>query len=254
MIVVDLFCGAGGFSWGASSAGAKVVAAVDCWAPALAVHAKNHPTTEHYLMELGVEFAPVADLIQSLGVKWNHELLHIHASPPCQNLSSSNVKRDVISGLRLVKWTCQLFRFLSDDRHVTFTFSMEQVSHPEVARLLKDEQIPFTKTSFAKYGVPQTRRRIWASSLPVLDIMKQDVTDWRLLVDIPRAATWVTGSVVCEKRLKEKNAVFINQRKKITECPLLYTITSKVGNLFRGEIEPKGLCGPTNVSCIIFLF
>jgi DNA (cytosine-5)-methyltransferase 1 len=52
LYIIDLFCGAGGFSFGASQAGAKVAIAVDSWDKALQVHQDNHPKTVHLNMEL----------------------------------------------------------------------------------------------------------------------------------------------------------------------------------------------------------
>jgi len=52
-VVVDLFCGMGGFSEGARLAGVETVLAVDAWGPALAVHVENHPSSRHVCLMLG---------------------------------------------------------------------------------------------------------------------------------------------------------------------------------------------------------
>ena len=45
--MTDLFAGGGGTSTGAALAGVDVTVAVNHWAPSLATHAANHPTTQH---------------------------------------------------------------------------------------------------------------------------------------------------------------------------------------------------------------
>lgn len=50
--VIDLFAGLGGFSLGAEQAGCDVVWAANHWPSAVAVHAANHPRTEHVCQDL----------------------------------------------------------------------------------------------------------------------------------------------------------------------------------------------------------
>jgi DNA (cytosine-5)-methyltransferase 1 len=50
--VVDLFAGLGGFSTGATQAGARVVWAANHWRAAVDLHAANHPGTEHACQDL----------------------------------------------------------------------------------------------------------------------------------------------------------------------------------------------------------
>src|SRR5690625_7771613 len=52
MRVIDLFAGAGGFSTGATMAGAEVVWAANHWPEAVRYHAKNHPDAEHVTQDL----------------------------------------------------------------------------------------------------------------------------------------------------------------------------------------------------------
>jgi DNA (cytosine-5)-methyltransferase 1 len=49
---IDLFAGAGGFSTGATQAGAQVVWAANHWAAAVDVHRANHPRTAHTCQDL----------------------------------------------------------------------------------------------------------------------------------------------------------------------------------------------------------
>lgn len=77
---IDLFCGAGGSSWGASRAGAQIVAGFDKWELVGEVYRDNFPDTMFY----GENLADIApkDLIDELG-----RVDLILASPECTNHS-----------------------------------------------------------------------------------------------------------------------------------------------------------------------
>ena len=51
---IDLFAGAGGFSTGASGAGATVICAANHWQTAIDTHAANHPHATHACVDLRV--------------------------------------------------------------------------------------------------------------------------------------------------------------------------------------------------------
>lgn len=150
--VVDLFCGAGGFSTGATQAGAEVVLAIDHWEPALSVHESNHPGTTHIQMELGGDIEATAELILSHLDSGVH--FHLHGSPPCQAISVVRRGRDIDEGMRLVNWYLDLVDYMQPA-----SWSMEQVS--AVARYLPSF-LPHEVVNAADYGVPQTRRRVIA--------------------------------------------------------------------------------------------
>jgi DNA (cytosine-5)-methyltransferase 1 len=78
---IDLFAGAGGFSTGARMAGVDVAWAANHWPAAVAVHAENHPDTEHACQDL-----QQADWTQVPA----HDLLL--ASPACQGHSRAKGK------------------------------------------------------------------------------------------------------------------------------------------------------------------
>lgn len=54
MNAVDLFAGAGGWTTGATEAGANVLMAINHWPRAIETHAANHPGTEHVCQDLGL--------------------------------------------------------------------------------------------------------------------------------------------------------------------------------------------------------
>lgn len=79
MNAIDLFAGWGGFTEGATQAGARVVWAANHWPVAVAAHAANHPTTEHACQDV-----TAADWSQAPA----HDLLL--ASPPCPGHSTAS--------------------------------------------------------------------------------------------------------------------------------------------------------------------
>lgn len=101
MRVVDLFCGAGGFSEGFRQAGFDVIWGIDIWQPAVTTHNKNHPTSETILGDV--------EKIANLSDEEFHQVVPdseiIIGSPPCVAFSNSNRsgKADKTKGIRLVE-------------------------------------------------------------------------------------------------------------------------------------------------------
>ena len=77
---LDLFCGAGGSSWGAREAGAEIVAAFDLWPQAGAAHLMNFPEAEFINSRL--EDLDVDALVKKYG-----KIDLILASPECTSHS-----------------------------------------------------------------------------------------------------------------------------------------------------------------------
>ena len=158
--VYDLFCGAGGFSAGAAAAGCRVAFACDMDAEALKTHEVNHPDCQHLLQELPADDLPLpAD-----GRAW-----HLHASPPCQKLSSASTRArsqgDKDHALELVRW----FLTLALRSHAS-SWTLEQVASPQVLDLVESvrrsapTRMAYDVFYFETLGVPQTRRRLIAGS------------------------------------------------------------------------------------------
>ena len=164
-LVVDCFCGIGGFSAGCELAGHRVVLAVDMSKELLEVHRCNHPDAVHLKMALGPEteaalLAKIREVIPE-GADY-----HVHMSPPCTRLSSMQaLKRkgakstDVDAGLKLVMWALDFMIRLNPP-----SFSFEQVHTPELDGLLRfahylhPNKLRHVKAfDFAKVGVCQTR-------------------------------------------------------------------------------------------------
>lgn len=77
---IDLFCGAGGSSWGAQAVGVEIVAAFDCWSLAGRNHTANFPRSRFF--EGRLEKTDVNSVARKLG-----PVDLILASPECTNHS-----------------------------------------------------------------------------------------------------------------------------------------------------------------------
>ena len=94
MRAIDLFAGAGGFTAGATSAGAQVLWAANHWPAAVETHRENHPGVLHSCQDLTqADFGQVPD----------HDLLM--ASPACQgHAKARGVERPHHDALRSTAW------------------------------------------------------------------------------------------------------------------------------------------------------
>ena len=147
--VIDLFCGAGGFSEGFRRAGFKIILGIDKEPRMLAAFRANHLGTEVWerdVLTIDPSELPDADVI--IG------------SPPCQPFSVASSKKDPEKGMILVNW------MLDAVRHKKPRFwVMENV--PPVVKYLPN-WIPVVKILNAvEYGVPQTRKRCFAGDYPL---------------------------------------------------------------------------------------
>lgn len=157
--VVDLFCGGGGFSEGARLAGWSVALAVDSDPDVLGVHRANHPSTVHVCATL-----PCDEVDALVERHARDDAAHVHASPPCQNVSQANRRAStdaVDASLRLVTWYVERMVAL---RPASWT--MEQVNAPSVRCALEEirrrrpDAVDFVVVDAADFGVPQHRRRL----------------------------------------------------------------------------------------------
>ena len=154
IVVVDLFCGMGGFTQGAIDAGAEVILSVDAWDEACEVHRANHPDTRIDCIELGTPLW-YKWLLRFLEPYRGNYHIHLHGSPPCQALSNAS-SRDPEEGMPLVIWFLNLVKSAQPD-----SWSMENVV-PMRKRL--PEGTPSAILNSADFGVPQTRMRCYAGS------------------------------------------------------------------------------------------
>ncbi len=96
--VLDIFCGAGGFSEGFKQQGFKIVEGIDKWIPA--VETFNHNFHLHCIPRNILDFETSVEAIESLP-----DTYVIIGSPPCVSFSSSNKsgKADKSEGVKLTE-------------------------------------------------------------------------------------------------------------------------------------------------------
>jgi DNA (cytosine-5)-methyltransferase 1 len=156
---IDLFCGAGGSSWGAQCAGVEIVAGFDMWQTAGAVYRDNFPNANFY--EKRLEDIQPELLVSELG-----KIDIILASPECTNHSVAKGNKPRCEESR--KTALQVLRFAEVfkprwivvenvasmrnwSRYEEFVRSIEKLGYHTRTELL----------NAADFGVAQSRRRLF---------------------------------------------------------------------------------------------
>lgn len=171
-IVIDLFCGAGGFSAGVHQSGNRVALAIDADAHMLSLHHMNNPDTKHVLMELGGDVAEFGShLLNFVGTRtW-----HLHGSPPCQSFSIANRMNGNYKEIgddkrcNLSYWFLDLVRWVQESDFPPRSWSMEQVP---TAKKFVEERHPWVRQEPNvhydvygwQFGAPTLRRRMFKGS------------------------------------------------------------------------------------------
>jgi DNA (cytosine-5)-methyltransferase 1 len=156
---LDLFCGAGGSSWGARQAGIEIVAAFDLWPLAGEVHDANFPETEFIPGRL--EDHNVDALKKRLG-----PIDIILASPECTNHSPAKgnkprCERSKETAFQVVRFTAafsprwivieNVINMRKWFRYSEFKSALENLGYNLHEQVLNS----------AHFGVPQSRRRLF---------------------------------------------------------------------------------------------
>lgn len=165
-IVIDLFSGCGGISWGLAKQGFKVIAGVDTWDVALKTFKRNHKNAQ--AIEADLSKLEPKELAKTLGLKPG-DLDVMVGGPPCQGFSKN------VPASR---------RFLEDDKNLLVRTFLRYVEHfrpkvvlmENVAEIVNAFEGAFTEEirkllrkwgyeadvrvlDATKHGVPQRRRR-----------------------------------------------------------------------------------------------
>jgi DNA (cytosine-5)-methyltransferase 1 len=156
---IDMFCGAGGSSWGARLAGVEIIAAFDMWERAGEVYRANFPNAKFY--QGRIENHSVESMVSQLG---NIDL--IIASPECTNHSHARGARERCERSRETAF--QVLRFAADFRPRWIVVENVQgmrswTRYPEFKDRLMSlgYRIREEVLNSADFGVPQNRRRLF---------------------------------------------------------------------------------------------
>jgi len=156
---IDLFCGAGGSSWGAKCAGVEIVAGFDMWETAGKVYKDNFPDARFYGEKL--EDIQPEDLVKELG-----KIDLILASPECTNHSVAKGNKPRCEESR--KTALQVLRFTKvfKPRWIVIENVVSMRNWDRYTELIADIESLGYKTDVrvlnsADFGVPQSRRRMF---------------------------------------------------------------------------------------------
>lgn len=148
--VLDLFCGAGGFSIGFELADYDVKYAIDNTKLVKETFEYNHPNTEFILED-----------IRELDPNDFSDVDVVIGSPPCQNFSSANARPDPYKGMELVNIYRKWIEVIQPEKWI-----MENV--PRIHKFLPEHKFPVIEIfNCADYGVSQTRKRCFAGDYGV---------------------------------------------------------------------------------------
>lgn len=190
MRVVDLFCGAGGFSEGFERAGFEIIRAYDIWAPAILTHNMNHGNGSNPA-EKG-DIYTISLLNDEEFEKAIPDSEIIIGSPPCIAFSNSNKsgKADKTEGIKLINAYLRIVaRKMNKPNSILKYWVMENVENSQ--NFVNDFydstdlewseledfvlNIPQKKTFNMKYfGVPTNRKRFLCGRFPDLVNLNND--------------------------------------------------------------------------------
>lgn len=156
---VDLFCGAGGSSWGARNAGARILAGFDLWNPAISAYKANFP-------EAAVFREPLEDLDPGAIAKHLGRIDLMLASPECTNHGPARGSRQRSERSR--DTALQVPRFAKHFKprwilieNVTAMKKWHRFAELKDRIRSLDYQISEYALDASHFGVPQSRRRLF---------------------------------------------------------------------------------------------
>jgi DNA (cytosine-5)-methyltransferase 1 len=158
---IDLFCGGGGSSWGATDAGVEMVGAVDAWDLATATYKDNFPTASQNVIttRLGDDSDP--SIFANLG-----EVDLILASPECTNHSIARGARERCADSQRSGWFIMNFIEELAPRWIVLENVLGMRRWDGFADLIaelrsKGYNLRMQSLDAASFGVPQNRRRLF---------------------------------------------------------------------------------------------
>lgn len=159
---IDLFCGAGGSSWGAAAAGVRIVGAVDQWDTATATYEDNFPTAKGNVIRTTLSDQIGPEVFNAIG---RVDLLI--ASPECTHHSLARGSKPRCEESQRSGWYVTRFIEELQPEHLVLE-NVAMMRHWEgYADLFStlEKRYGYRLVSqvldAADYGVPQNRRRLF---------------------------------------------------------------------------------------------
>jgi len=164
-VLIDLFCGTGGFSHGWIQGGGGIAVSVDNWQDALVNHQLNHPDVPVLNLSLGGDIEATAETLLAYlttycaahGIEPEDLHFHLHGSPPCQAISTASHSRASSEGYDMVQWFLDLVAHMNPD-----SWSMENVVPVKKYLDTLTPAVPYVIANSNDYGVAQRRKRVFA--------------------------------------------------------------------------------------------
>lgn len=157
--IIDLFCGAGGSSYGAQKADAEIVAGFDLWGTAIKAYKHNFPDAKTY--EGDIRQLDPRIIKREVG-----KIDLMLASPECTNHSLAKGGRERCEASKMTAFEVTRFAKELQPEHIIIENVVEMQSWSEHPKLLESlwQLGYFVKQeslNSADFGVPQARRRLF---------------------------------------------------------------------------------------------
>lgn len=184
---MDLFCGAGGSSYGAMKAGAQIVAGFDNWNPAIVAYKKNFPKAKVFEDDLRT-------LVPEKIKKEIGDIDLMLASPECTNHSKAKGAKERSEESKMTAFEVTRYAAIFKPKWIVIENVIEMASWSEHPKLLKElwelkyfvNEIQLNSIDF---GVPQSRNRLFLlcskakeAQIPAVNIIKpkpvSNIIDW----------------------------------------------------------------------------
>jgi DNA (cytosine-5)-methyltransferase 1 len=156
---IDLFCGAGGSSYGARNAGAEIVAGFDIWNTATKAFKTNFPKAD--VFEGDLRLLSPETVKSKIG-----DIDLILASPECTNHSLAKGAKDRCEESKMTAFQVTRYARTFQPRWIVIENVVEMKSWSEHSKLLQelwnlDYFVKELKLNSADFGVPQARKRLF---------------------------------------------------------------------------------------------
>jgi len=156
---IDLFCGAGGSSFGAQKAGAQILAGFDLWNGAALAYKKNFPGAEMYEGDLRtIDPKKVKEKIGAIDL--------MLASPECTNHSVAKGSKVRCEESKMTAFQVTRYAKEFDPKWIVIENVVEMQSWSEHPKFIDElwnlgYSVQQLKLNSADFGVPQARKRLF---------------------------------------------------------------------------------------------